>query len=119
MHDKRFNKTKTVLWEYDAIFRSLHLLNFIDDTKMRSHLRRVLNRIEDYHKLCRAISRIGGSKLRGKNTLENEIWNQCSRLIANCIILYNVMILDKLYDEYKKMQDTVSLELLKKISPIR
>jgi len=29
----------------------------------------------------------------------NEVWNQCSRLLANSIILYNAIILDKILAE--------------------
>src|SRR5699024_3045756 len=85
----RKNKTKRALWEYDNIIKSLYFLDYIDSPPLRRNVQRTLNRGESYHKLRRAVSHANFGKLRFKTEQEQQIWNECSRLIANCIIYYN------------------------------
>jgi len=116
---KRYSRIKTALWEYDAILKSLYLLNFIDDDILRSQIRKALNRVEAYHQLRRAIAKVHSGKFRGQTILENEIWNQCSRLLANSIILYNAIILDILLAELTTQGDIEGINYLNSVSPVR
>ena len=84
------NKTKRAIWEYDHIIESLHLLKYIDDPVFRKNIQYALNRRESYHQLRRAVSHANFGKLRFKAEHEQEIWNECARLISNCIIFYNM-----------------------------
>ena len=79
---KRNSRLKKALSEYNEIFKTLHLLDFIDNHTCRSSIRTALNRVESYHKLKRAVMRVGGGKFIGRSVTENEIWNQCARLIS-------------------------------------
>jgi len=114
----RKNKTKQALWEYDNIIRSLYLLDYVDSPPLRRHIQKALNRTESYHKLRRAIAIANGGKLRFRTQTEQEIWNECSRLIANCIIHYNAAILSNMLDQYENTTDTVNTEWIKQISPV-
>jgi TnpA family transposase len=116
---KRYSKIKTALWEYDAILKSLYLLTFIDDEILRSQIRKALNRVEAYHQLRRAIAKVHSGKFRGQTILENEIWNQCSRFLANSIILYNAQILDKLLSKCTLQGNIEEINYLNSISPVR
>lgn len=49
---------------------------------------------------------------------EQKILNECSRLIANSIILYNATILSQLLSEAEKKGNIEEAEIIKKISPI-
>jgi TnpA family transposase len=42
-----------------------------------------LNRGEAYHRFRGAISYVNAGKFRVKTEAEQQIWNECSRLIAN------------------------------------
>ena len=75
------------------------MLNYINSPAMRTGITKSLNRGEAYHKLRRAISHANFGKLRFKLEHEQHIWNECSRLIANCIIHYNSVILSNLIDQ--------------------
>ena len=75
------------------------------------------NRGENYHQLRRAISYAGFGKLRFKTEYEQELWAECSRLIANCIILYNASILSRLLEHQERTGDTQGAEATKKVSP--
>ena len=82
----RKNKTRRALWEYDNIIRSLYLLDYIDSPPLRSNVQKALNRGENYHQLRRAVSYANFGKLRFKTEYEQQLWNECARLITNCII---------------------------------
>ena len=115
---KRKNKTKEALWEYDKILMSIYMLQFINDPIIRKNVRRALNRGEAYHKLRRAIANVHGQKFRGKSDQEIELWNECGRLMANCMIYYNAKILNTLLEKLEKDGNKELIEQLKYISPV-
>lgn len=86
---ERKNRTKAALWEFDNIIRSIHILRYIDDITYRQNIQKALNRGESYHRLRRAVSYANGGKLRVRTELAQQIYNECGRLLANNIILYN------------------------------
>lgn len=114
----RNNRTKRALWEYDSIHRSLYLLNYIDSPSLRQNVQKAVNRGENYHQLRRAVSFASFGKLRFKTEYEQDLWSECSRLIANCIIFYNASLLSHLLEHQEKSGDTQGAEAVKKISPI-
>jgi len=114
----RKNKTKRALWEYDNIIKSLYILDYVDLPALRSNVQQALNRGENYHQLHRAVSFANFGKLRFKTEYEQQIWNECGRLIANCIIYYNVAILSNLLSHKEKTGSIQEIEQLKRISPI-
>ena len=85
---------------------------------MRQNVQKALNRGENYHQLRRAVSFASFGKLRFKTEYEQDLWSECSRLIANCIIFYNASLLSHLLEHQEKSGDTQGAEAVKKISPI-
>ncbi|AVP88044.1 Putative transposase [Candidatus Phycorickettsia trachydisci] len=116
---KRYSRIKNALWEYDSILKSLYLLDFIDNGILRSQIRKALNRVEAYHQLRKAITKVHSGKFRGMSIVENEVWNQCSRFIANSVILYNAIILDTLLADLETQGDEKGIKYLQSISPAR
>lgn len=114
----RKNRTKKALWEYNNIIQSLYLLDYIDSPPLRQHVHMALNRGESYHKLRRAIAYANFGKLRFKTEREQQIWNECSRLLTNCIIFYNASLLSGVLKQYEKAGDEVAIERLKSVSPV-
>ena len=114
----RKNKTKRALWEYDNIIKSLYLLDYIDSPPLRRNVQRALNRGENYHKLRRAVSHANFGKLRFKTEQEQQLWNECSRLITNSIIYYNASILSALLAYKENGEDGQEAALLKQVSPV-
>ena len=114
----RRNKTRQALWEYDNIIKSLYLLDFVDRLALRQNVQRVLNRGESYHQLRRVISYANFGKLRFKTEYEQQIWGECARLLTNCIVYYNMVILSKLFTHSERQQDGDRMELLKLVSPV-
>lgn len=93
-----------------------NLLDYIDSPPLRQNVQRTLNRGESYHKLRRAVSYANFGKLRFKTEKDQQIWQECSRLISNCVIYYNASILSRMLD-YREAHAQDS-EALKRISPI-
>ncbi len=112
----RRNKTRRALWEYDAILRSLYLLDYIDSPPLRQNVQHALNRGENYHQLRRAVSYANFGALRFKSEEDQQIWSECSRLLTNCIIYYNATILSALLAHKEAQGDTAGAEALKKIA---
>ncbi|MCX7121650.1 MAG: Tn3 family transposase [Gammaproteobacteria bacterium] len=115
---KRKNKTKEALWEYDNILMSIYMLKFINDPTIRQNVRRALNRGEAYHQLRRTIGNVHGRKFRGRNDREIEMWNECARLMSNCMIYYNAKILNALLLKFQKEGNEKLAGQLKYISPV-
>ena len=114
----RKNKTRRAMWEYDNIIRSLYLLNYVDSSSLRCNVQQALNRGENYHQLRWAVSFANFGKLRFGTEYEQQLWNECSRLITNCIIYYNTAILSKLLSHKEKTGNNQDVEIIKQISPI-
>jgi TnpA family transposase len=94
----RKNRTKKALWELDNLHRSRYLLNYVDSLPLRRNVQRALNRGESYHKLVRAVAYANGGRLHVRTDVEQQLWSECSRFIANSVIYYNACILSELID---------------------
>lgn len=114
----RRNKTRQALWEYDNIIQSLYLLNYVDSLPLRRNVHRALNRGESFHQLKRAVSYANFGKLRFTTEYDQQIWDECSRLIANCIIFYNASILSSVLLLNQQNGDLDPAVLLRHISPV-
>jgi TnpA family transposase len=114
----RKNRTKKALWELDNIYRSRYLLTYVDSLRLRRNVQRALNRGESYHKLVRAVAYANGGRLRVRTDLEQQLWSECSRLLANCVIYYNACLLSELLEYTERTQDAELADRLKRISPV-
>ena len=97
--------------------RSLDLLNYVDSPRFQRNIQRALNRGEFYHKLVRAVAYANGGKLRVRTDQEQQLWSECSRLLANCIIYYNACILSELLERAERRQDYQRADAIKRASP--
>jgi TnpA family transposase len=114
----RKNRTKKALWELDNLHRSRYLLNYVDSLRLRRSVQRALNRGESYHKLVRAVAYANGGRLRVRTDLEQQLWSECSRFLANCVIYYNACILSELLEYAGREKDFELADRIKRISPV-
>jgi len=114
----RQNQTKKALWELENICRTLYILDFIDDVTLRQSVQKALNRGEAYHRFRRAIAYVNSGKLRVKTEAEQQIWNECSRLIANAVIYYNTLLLSRVYEQKQAANDHEAMNVLSGVSPV-
>ncbi|MFT5730512.1 MAG: adenine-specific DNA methylase [Desulforhopalus sp.] len=95
------------------------MLNLIDDMQLRKAIRTARNRTKAYHQLQGIIRKISSGVFKGKKVVNNRVSAHAARLIANCIIAYNTIILNNVYE--KMVKDGVAKEIIEKfarISPI-
>jgi hypothetical protein len=92
--------------------------DYIDSLALRRNVQRALSRRENHHQLRRAVSYANFGKLRFKTEHEQQIWNECSRLIANCIIYQNATILSDLLLLKEQKGDARQVALLEHVSPV-
>jgi len=114
----RQNQTKKALWELDNLCRTRYILRFINDVNLRQAVQKALNRGEAYHRLRRAIAYVNGGKLRVRTEAEQQLWNECSRLIANAIIHYNTALLSRVYEQKRAAGDQAAMQLIAAMSPV-
>jgi len=100
------------------ILRTLYILDFIDDPALRKSVQKALNRGEAYHRMRRAISYVNSGKFRVKTEGEQQIWNECSRLVANAIIFYNTALLSRVYELKLAAGDQAAIAILRGTSPV-
>ncbi len=110
--------TLKALAEYDRAIKAQYILDYIDSETLRRHVQRALNRGEAFHQLRRVIAETNGKKFRGSHHAELTLWNECARLIANCVIHYNAQILSELKEFNEHEGRSENLEALKRISPV-
>jgi len=115
---RRKNRTKRALWELDGIIRTLYLLDCIDSPVLRRNVQKALNRGEAYHQLRRAIAYAHGGRFRARSQHEQEVWNECARLVGNAVVYYNALILSEALAELELRGDFASAEILKRVSPV-
>ena len=94
----RYTGLKKALIEYNAIFKSTHVLNLIDNMALRKAIRTARNRTEAYHQLQGLIRKIYRGVFKGKKIENNQISAHAVRLVANSIIAYNSIILNTVYE---------------------
>ena len=95
----RYARLKAALFEYNTIFKSIHVLNLIDDMELRKAIRNARNRTEAYHQLQSNIRKTYNGIFQGKRIVENRVSAHAARLVANCIVAYNSMILNAVYQK--------------------
>ncbi|MBA2649058.1 MAG: Tn3 family transposase [Legionella sp.] len=115
----RYIKLKKALFEYNKALKSMHVLNLIDNMSLRQAIRAARNRTEAYHQLQGLIRKIYRGVFKGRKVVNNRVSAHAVRLIANCIIAHNGIILNTIYE--KMLSEGVSQEIIDeflRISPI-
>jgi TnpA family transposase len=65
----------------------------------------------NFSRMRRAISYVNSGKFRVKTEAEQQIWNECSRLIANAIIHYNTLLLSRVYEQKLAADDQDAIKI--------
>ena len=117
-NSKLHNRALRALHEYDRLIKCIYLLEYTDNTTLRQFVQQALNRGEAYHQLRRAIANINGNEFRVNGDKRISEWNDCARLIANCIIYYNAEIISTIIDKLKENGNESLIEELSKFSPV-
>jgi len=115
----RYAGLRAGLMEYNKIFKTLHVLNMIENMPLRKAIRTARNRTEAYHQLQNLIRKMYYGVYKGKRIVDHRISTQAVRLLSNLIIGYNAIILNNIYlQSIKSKQTTEDLNNLLRISPM-
>ena len=101
----------------NAVLMSKHLLTYIGDVGFRQGIQGGLCRGEAYHQLRRTIEKANGRNFRGTSDIQMATWNECARLLTNCVIYYNSFILNDLKAESDSRGDFERSQKLIRLSP--
>ena len=113
----RKNKTCKALGHLDKAIKSIHILQYIDKLEFRQCIQKALNRGESYHSLKRAIFYDNLGKFRVNSEYEQNIWSECTRLVALSIIYYNSFIVSQVATRQSNLK--MNVDFLKDVSPIQ
>ena len=91
----RHHKLYTALKELGKIIKTDFLLNYIDDTALRQRIEKQLNKVEASNKFSKAVFFGNNSEFTVATVEEQNIANNCKRLIQNAIILWNYLYITK------------------------
>lgn len=94
----RYVRLKAALFECNDIFKSAHIQNLIGNMQLRKAIRSARNRSEAYHQFQSNIRKAYHGIFQGKRIVENRSFAHATRLIANCIIAYNSMTFNSVYE---------------------
>jgi len=113
----RQHKLYTALKEFGKIIKTDFLLNYIDDVTFRQRIEKQLNKVEASNKFAKAVFFGNNAEFTVATAEEQNIANNCKRLIQNTIILWNYLYISKKYQTSKSQKDKDDiLEALKNSS---
>jgi TnpA family transposase len=116
---KRYSRLQQALWEYNKIFKSIHILNVINDAELRKVIKTARNRTESYHQLQRGLRKVGSGTFKGRRIENNQMSCQATRLVANFMIAYNSTLLNGVYLRLVKQYDEPTAQsMMASISPV-
>jgi TnpA family transposase len=93
------------LKELGRIYKTLYILQYMDQPAVRKSVERVLSKIENSNKFAKAISHGNNQQLIGATYREQLTAEGCKRLIANSINCWNLLHLSGSLAECKKPAD--------------
>jgi hypothetical protein len=77
-----------------------------------------LIRGESYHQLRQAVAYANFGKLRFRTPYEQQMWQECSRLMTNSVIAYNATLLSNLLLHHQHTHNLPQTQLLWRVSPV-
>ena len=107
------------LKEFGKIIKTIFLLKYIDDLKLRQKIEKQLNKLESYNKFGKAIFHGNNQEFQYATKEEQLIADGCKRLIENTIICWNYLYLSqRIYDEKDDKQKEIIIKSIKNKSVI-
>jgi TnpA family transposase len=97
----KHHKLYTALKEFGKIIKSDFLLTYIDDLELRQRIEKQLNKVENSNKFSKAVFFGNNSEFQVATKEEQNIANNCKRLIQNSIICWNYLYMTKKLKEAK------------------
>lgn len=115
----RYAGLRRALYEYNKIFKSIHVLNMLNDMTVRKAMKTARNRTEAYHQLQKLIRNMYHGIFKRQRDVSHSISTETVSLVSNVIVAYNAIILNKLYEKMINANaDPALIREFLKISPM-
>ena len=115
VHSKK-NKLYKAFRALGQVIRTIFLLKYISDPNMRRHIQAATTKIESFNYFSDWVT-FGGKTLTTGDPVEMEKRIKYADLIANIVMLHNVIDLTDVLNEMNAEGETVTKELVEKLSP--
>ncbi|MCB0262303.1 MAG: Tn3 family transposase [Calditrichaeota bacterium] len=112
----RKNKLYQVFRELGRVMRTIFLLEYIGSKPMRKEIRAATTKIESFHSFQDWVS-FGGHIITSGDPVEREKRIKYTNLIANIIMVHNVVDLTKLLNRMVKEGHQLTPQLVERLSP--
>ncbi|EEM13645.1 Tn5044 transposase [Bacillus pseudomycoides DSM 12442] len=111
------NKLYQAFRELGSAIRTLFLLNYLSNEKLRSTIQAATNKSESFNGFAKWLF-FGGEGIIAENNRERQRKIiKYNHLIANCLIFYNVFQLTRILHEYIQEGNKIDAEVLSDLSP--
>ena len=97
----KHHKLYTAIKEFGKIIKTDFLLTYIDDVGLRQRIEKQLNKVESANRFSKAVFFGNNAEFIFATQEEQNIANNCKRLIQNAVILWNYLYIDKKLQEAK------------------
>ena len=114
---RRINKQHIDSRKIDAAIRTIFLLKYISDPGMQRHIQAATTKVESFNYFSDWVT-FGGKTLTTGDPVEMEKRIKYADLIANIVMLHNVIDLTDVLNEMNAEGETVTKELVEKLSPM-
>ncbi len=91
----KHHKLYTAIKEFGKIIKTDFLLTYIDDVELRQRIEKQLNKVEASNKFSKAVFFGNNAEFIFASQDEQNIANNCKRLIQNAVILWNYLYINK------------------------
>jgi len=112
----RKNKLYQAFRALGQIVRTIFLLKYLTDPVMRSHINGATTKVESFHNFSDWIT-FAGRAIRTGDPVEQEKRVKYADLIANIVMLHNVVDLTAVLNEMNANGETITKELVERLSP--
>lgn len=99
------NPLYQALKEFGRIVKSIFILTYYDDVKLRQRIERQLNRIESSNKFSKAIFYADNREFKKSDPDEQNLAVACKVLIQNSIVLWNYLYLSQIITNCKDEEE--------------
>ncbi len=113
----KHHKLYTAIKEFGKIIKTDFLLTYIDDVELRQRIEKQLNKIEASNRFSKPVFFGNNAEFMFASQEEQNIANNCKRLIQNAVILWNYLYINKKIQQAKSQsQKDEMIESLKNSS---
>lgn len=91
--------------EMGRVYRSLYILKYYDELKLRQMTEKQLNKVERSHQFAKAVFFDNNREIQQELKEDQDIAINCRVVIQNAIILWNCLKLSELYQREKDAQE--------------